>query len=325
MRTELEKYELIDQYILGKLSETEVAQFEERMRKDPELQKTVETQQDIIKATKRKALLAEINSISGMSGASIFTNSFWITTGLAFLVTIITIMLYYNKLVSSKTQQNTTKGQAIIANYTQTIAANPLTTETVIQKEQPETTFSTINKYEDTQEDLMSVTVNFEPRDRREAFEKEAETNTELENDLKEITKSKVIKNRSKQACFPGGNPSLKEFIDYNLNYPRTAKEKNLEGIVRVDFHVTAQGEIVDLDAQCIQMNYKDEAPFNEMKQFMNKKVENLFINNATHVLRTMPKWKTARDSDGNPILSHQRIYFKYDLDHGCSAYQLDE
>jgi hypothetical protein len=72
-------------------------------------------------------------------------------------------------------------------------------------------------------------------------------------------------------------------------------------------------------------MNYKDEAPFNEMKQFMNKKVENLFINNATHVLRTMPKWKTARDSDGNPILSHQRIYFKYDLDHGCSAYQLDE
>lgn len=250
---------------------------------------------------------------------------FWISTGIIITAAITTFVIITNQQTEKVATVTNQTNEPKIINYSQTVIANPLTKQTEITQEQPETTFSTINKYEDLEEDLMGVTVNFEPIDRRDEFYFNQETNLKDETESKENIKTKTGKNRSHKSSFPGGNPALKEFIDYNLHYPSTAKQKGLEGVVRVNFLVSENGEIMDIEAQCIQMNYKDGIPFNEMKQFLNKKVENLFINNATHLLRTMPKWKTAKDSNGNPVLSHQRIYFKYDLEQGCSAYQLDE
>jgi hypothetical protein len=38
-----------------------------------------------------------------------------------------------------------------------------------------------------------------------------------------------------------------------------------------------------------------------------------------------MPIWVPARNKQGNPVLSYQRLYFNFDLEKGCLVYQLDE
>ena len=72
-------------------------------------------------------------------------------------------------------------------------------------------------------------------------------------------------------------------------------------------------------------MSERDGRAFNDVKLLMNKRIMNAFINNATHILRTMPSWEPAKNSQGNSILSAQRMYFNYDLEKGCLVYQLDD
>ena len=94
---------------------------------------------------------------------------------------------------------------------------------------------------------------------------------------------------RTRRASYPGGNYAMDQFIDKNLHYPRSARNKGLEGVVRCEFFVTADGVITEIDAKCIKMNERDGPAFNDVKLLMNKRIMNAFINNATHTLRTMP------------------------------------
>lgn len=82
---------------------------------------------------------------------------------------------------------------------------------------------------------------------------------------------------------------------------------------------------ISEINAECIKMADKDGAAYNDVKLLMNRRIMNAFIGNATHILRTMPNWEPAKNTQGNPILSVQRMYFNYDLERGCLVYQLEE
>ena len=131
--------------------------------------------------------------------------------------------------------------------------------------------------------------------------------------------------NESRRAIYPGGNVAMDRFIDKNLRYPKSAYDKGIEGVVRCDFYVSADGVISEINAKCIKMSEGDGAAFNDVRLIMNNKIMKSFINNATHILRTMPDWEPARNSQGNPVLSAQRMYFNYDMEAGCVVYQLDD
>jgi hypothetical protein len=330
MRTELDKLEQIDAYLSGKMSSTEAVQFKQAIDADPVLAEQVKEQHQLIQAINRKALSAEIQSVANgfVGGSGGYSTLFWSLSSIAVIGLSIAGFYFF-----SPSSDEDLVAQRKIQPATTVVSNEPeldLTTRQTILPELPETTFSSKHNYIEDEDDFMNVSVHFQSLGEGEQPTKEgASTKSETSNsDVKERNtekEKKEVVNKRRQASFPGGHKALKKFIDKNLRYPRTASSKDIEGIVQVDFHIDAQGDISEIEAKCIQMNTHNEEPFSEMKMFMNKKVENLFIGNATHLLRTMPKWDMATDSDGNPILTLQRMYFHYDIEQGCSAYQLDE
>ena len=332
MRTELDKLEQIDAFLSGEMSVNEAMEFKHAMDADPVLASQVKEQSQMIQAINRQALSAEIHAVANgvAGGGGGFSTLFWSLSSLLVIGLTVAGIYFFN---SNATEKNVLVTNATKIKPAQTVDSSEpdisLANTPSILPEIPETTFSSKHTYVEDEEDVMNVNVHFQPVEKADAaVKKENKKEEEVKQQDKEkpqLKHSTEAKNKRKTASFPGGHKALKKFIDKNLRYPRTASSKNMEGIVQVDFHIDAQGEISEIEAKCIQMNMQDEAPFSEMKMFMNKKVESLFIGNATHLLRTMPKWESATDSDGNPMLSLQRMYFHYDIEHGCSAYQLDE
>ena len=79
---------------------------------------------------------------------------------------------------------------------------------------------------------------------------------------------------------FPGGAVELMKWLTKNLRYPQQAQNKKIEGKVIVQFIVTADGSMSNL--QII------------------KKLEASCDNEAMRVMRMMPKWKPGVQ-DGKP------------------------
>lgn len=336
MRSELTILEQIDQYLSGKLSATDATAFEQKIANDPQLQNLVNEQKDFIKAVNRKALRAEINSVAGAAGGGM-SNFFLGAAGLGVVGLIVVSILYFTA--------EDTKEEVIVENTTVSDEVTNLIADTVLSasdlthvenmgdehlvREWPETIFSSIQTYHEPEiEEEANVNISY----RSSPIKKSPSNNARLVEVVedKPVNTTTVVDefeyvDLSRRASYPGGHIALKEFIDANLWYPKTAKKKGIEAVIRVDFHVDVDGNVKDINGECIMMNELYGEPFNDVRRLMNKKVENLFIGNATHVLRTMPKWLTAKNSDGNDYLSWQRMYFKYDLENGCSAYQLDD
>ena len=338
MRSELTTLEKIDAYLSGNLSPDEKTAFENELNNNPDLKNQVEQQQELIRAVNRKALRTQIASVAagaagGGASSGGFSNLFLgISGGIVVGITSAAV-IYFN----GDDESETITEDPIVMNTPVVANIDSVKTDTYMEagegliKEEPETIFSSFNTYEDEEdEDRMNVTVHFQSRGEGVQVDygnNENATVTEVDegSDIEvEIDENEVI-NHASRASFPGGNLAMKKFMDKNLRYPKSAKDKSIEAVVRCDFHVTADGLITEIDARCIQMCEKDGMPFNDVRMLMNKRLLNSFIGNATHVLRTMPEWEPAKNSQGNPIISAQRMYFNYDLDRGCLVYQLDE
>ncbi len=84
-----------------------------------------------------------------------------------------------------------------------------------------------------------------------------------------------------KMPQFPGGNAELMKYIDENLIYPPTAKEKGIQGRVIVRFVVKSDGSIGNaqvirsLDPECDK--------------------------EAIRVIKSLPKW-TPGEASGTPV-----------------------
>ena len=76
---------------------------------------------------------------------------------------------------------------------------------------------------------------------------------------------------------FPGGLAALKEFVRVNLQYPKAALEKGLEGKVYVNFMVTKNGAVSDVKVA--------------------KSVDPLLDKEATRIVTSMPKWNPGKQN----------------------------
>ncbi|MDA7803153.1 hypothetical protein N8987_01080 [Crocinitomix sp.] len=335
MRTELTILEEIDAYLGGKLTASEKSIFEGKLESEPQLQELLSKQKELIQAVKRKALRAQISAVSAASGGgsgSGLSNLFMALGGFVLIVGLIAGIVYLNK----EDEGTTSIGE--LAQNDATLDYDQMGTEDVYEDdahemniEEPETVFSSIKQYEQEEEsDRMSVNVNFQPsQDRVRIY-----PNTKDGKIVEEEGQSKVVKtnknnveynDRAQRAEYPGGKLSMKRFIDKNLRYPISARNKGTEAVIRCEFIVTADGLIQEINSDCIKMSDRDGEAYSDLKVLLNKRIMDSFIGNATHILRTMPTWEPAKNSVGTPVLSMQRIYFDYSLDKGCLVYQLDD
>ncbi len=95
MRADLNTMEKIDQYLQGKLSGSELSQFESELVSNPELQNLVSNQQLFIQTVNRKALLAEIHAVAGIGGAPWYANPWVAISGVVIVGGIIAGTIYY--------------------------------------------------------------------------------------------------------------------------------------------------------------------------------------------------------------------------------------
>lgn len=101
MRAELNNLENIDLYLSGKLSGAEKAAFEAQMAADPALKSVVEDQQLLIQTVNRKALLAEINSVAGLTATTVTATAWglskilWTVIGSVVVVGGVTTAIIY--------------------------------------------------------------------------------------------------------------------------------------------------------------------------------------------------------------------------------------
>lgn len=333
MRSELTTLEQIDMYLSGSLSPAEHTNFEAEINADPGLENAVNQQKELIKAVNRKALRAQINAAAAAGGAgSSGMSNLWIgISGVVGAGLLTAGLVYYNSNNETITDDTNFAINDVAVIVTDSTVVNFVPEEETLILEEPETIFSSINNYEELDEDLMNVDVNFVSQAEREVVKPQANNSGVLKEVIHQnvfegsTTEIPLETDRTIRASYPGGNYAMDQFMDKNLHYPRSARNKGIEGVVRCEFFVTADGLITEIDAKCTKMSERDGPAFNDVKLLMNKRIMNAFINNATHILRTMPKWEPAKNSQGNAILSPQRMYFNYDLDKGCLVYQLEE
>ncbi len=338
MRTELTILEKIDDYLLGKLTESERLVFEERLQTDEALRAQVSMQKDLLRAINRNHLRAQINTVSAAAVGGGSTSQ-WLfgLGGIVVVVGFVAGLIYYNQLDKSDDRFGFTDNSDTVTSIpNHTIAYLGHRNDDLIL-ESSETLFSSQMNYDAPliNEDDMNVTVHFRSRgegltvDSSVYRNQNAPTGEAIREGGNRITLGETdiasYRNHTRRAFYPGGNSAMKKFIDKNLRYPQSALDKSIECVIRCEFHVTEDGLITEIQPECIKMAERDGVAFTDVKLLMNKRIMNLFIGNATHILRTMPIWEPALNAQGTPVLSVQHMYFNYDLERGCLVYQLDE
>lgn len=129
MRSSLEHFERVSDYVSGNMSEAERSLFELDMRNDPDLKQQVEFQKDMVRIVERKALRAEIGAVAAQyaaaGGMSLLTKLL-LSTGAIATVAVITFFL----LNRSNVKQKQPGSQPQIAHLQQTKVpeAKPVTT-----------------------------------------------------------------------------------------------------------------------------------------------------------------------------------------------------
>jgi hypothetical protein len=321
MRNELKIMDEIESYLSNKLRATERSSFENRMLEDADLAEKVNQQKALTQAIKRAALRSQINTVvagGGFSFSQIFLGSIGI-------VGIIGAVIYFvnqneqEEIVSESSIEKDVEPSSVVQLSKNNERNFQLT------KEIPETIFSSMHQFDDIDDKLDIDPVDFPTSSHQGSTINGSSHTVNQPSDYDASDESYSGTNKDRKALFPGGSSSLKKFIDKNLYYPKSASDKNIECVVQCDFHVTEDGLITEIDAKCIKVAEVGGEQFNDIKLIRNKKLVNAFINNSTHVLRTMPIWVPARNKQGNPVLSYQRLYFNFDLEKGCLVYQLDE
>ena len=101
-----------------------------------------------------------------------------------------------------------------------------------------------------------------------------------------------ALSDQSGAAKFPGGDIALYKFIDRKKIYTDAMKALNLNGAVTVSFDIEPDGRVSNAKI---------------------KSGENGLMNeDALRVVRSMPSWKPAKDSNGNAIRSSKTVVVKY-------------
>jgi hypothetical protein len=340
MRSELEQLEQIDQYLGGEMNADQAAAFEAQLKSDPKLNSLFEDQQLLIQTVSRQALMAEINSVAGIGGAAAGASwglVQWIITGLGVIgVTVGGVFIYNNYGSNDADDTSTSVAQEEIANESD--SNNPglkVDTGTFIAFEMNEEVDSVYDDYDNyTPENSYTGVgendvIENDLRNEHNNRELTNVNNTQQGNDKKEGNKAPTSSSSNKvdanrKACFPGGDKKMKQFFKKKLMYPRTPKDKGLQGTVKVSFLVTADGNITELESDCFVMKDENGKPLSSGRVISNSKSKKYFEEQAERVFRISSPWTPATDSHGNPVLSLQTWYVNYNLYGESEIYQLD-
>lgn len=335
MRSELEILEQIDSYLGGKMSAAEASAFKAKIAADPELRSMVDSQELLIQTVNRQAMMAEINSIAGAAGAATGGAAGWGITQWAITAIVTTITAVGGYLVYDHYQTDTAP-ELIAENQdevVETVAASNLDTGDFISFELAEATDEyedEINAYhpvedkDEVEEDKKALIEIKSPEIINEDNLLKAEKVENVLVDPKQKTVDKAESNANKKAVFPGGLVNMKSFISKNLMYPRTPKDKGLQGTVKVYFLISAEGKISHVESDCFIMKDKSGKPLSSGKMIANVKSQKYFEKNSERLFRTSSPWDPATDSNGNPIVSGQTWYVNFDYYGESSAYQLE-
>lgn len=96
------------------------------------------------------------------------------------------------------------------------------------------------------------------------------------------VQESPVYQSVDKAPEFPGGIPALMKYLQENIQYPKEAKEKNIQGKAHIAFTVETDGSITEI---CISKSSGNT----------------LLDNEAIRVVESMPKW-TPGEQSGKPV-----------------------
>lgn len=341
MRSDLEILEQIDLYLGGKMSTADAAAFKAKIAANPELQSMVNSQELLIQTVNRQAMMAELNSIAAAAGAAGGAAGWgitqWMITAIIATATTVGGYFIYEHFNSNESTELVTDNE-IESN--EIIAENNVDTGDFISFELAEATDeyeNEINAYtifedEDESNDLIEriVKVNFEKPIYNEGFLKsdnhkiQPDKSEKIATDKEQKSTNTIKSTTNRKAVYPGGLVKMKDFISKSLMYPRTPKDKGLQGTVKVYFLISAEGKISHVESDCFIMKDKAGKPLSSGKMIANVKSQKYFEKNAERLFRMSSPWEPATDSDGNPMVSGQTWYVNFDYNGQSSAYQLE-
>jgi len=93
---------------------------------------------------------------------------------------------------------------------------------------------------------------------------------------------------------FPGGNQARNQFLADNINYPRSAEKKGIEGRVIISFVIEKDGTITNVE--------------------LVKGVEESLDNEAIRVVKLMPRWNPGKNN-GKPVRTKHKVDVVYKLE----------
>ena len=119
-------------------------------------------------------------------------------------------------------------------------------------------------------------------------------TNTEDNED--EYIEQTVIHYQPTYPEFPGGMTELMKFIQENMQYPKIATKKGIEGRVICQFTIKKDGSI----------DHKSIIVIRGLHKSLDKE--------AVRIIKKMPKWKPGEDFNGQAIDCKYNIPFSFKL-----------
>jgi len=103
-----------------------------------------------------------------------------------------------------------------------------------------------------------------------------------------------MISNNNSTAEFPGGTEALYQYVAQNLRYPDLAVQNNISGKVIVEFVITKDGTVDNIQTFGKPLGFGLEEA-------------------AMQVVRTMPKWEPGK-IDGKSVKIKYRLPINYSL-----------
>lgn len=97
--------------------------------------------------------------------------------------------------------------------------------------------------------------------------------------------------NAAEVPVYPGGEEAMKKFISENLQYPATARENEVEGVVTVAFVVAPDGTLGSF--KIVRMVDPD------------------LEKEAIRIVKKMPAW-TPADKDGAPVEAPAQVRIEF-------------
>lgn len=127
----------------------------------------------------------------------------------------------------------------------------------------------------------------------------------------------------SENAQFPGGDSECFKFLAMNIRYPKLCQEFGVEGRVIINFVVEKDGSISNIKKvrgpgkEISEMEvtaYQKDHPDSQEKPEAGQDLGDLLFAEGERVLKLMPKWKPAKDKDGNIVRSRFNLPIMFRL-----------